>query len=262
MDSYKTKLDTLEVQSSAHQREATALRVELERAQTKLAASEEGRARDREALVLFEERVKELELGQGAKKGAQRGGAGEDDEDDEGGGVGDELDDALSGTTTTDLKLQVRRLQRELDRARGDQADSSRLVVLENLLDDATRMKRRYEGDYLKEHRDKLVLGARLEEIMSGRSKLGDGCVPLPPSCACTDPAAIDADLAVSFARRPEAAFALRQRLNEVVDELDMAKRELAALEVKAAAQERELTIAKSDRASPSSFRALLPDPT
>ncbi|GAA5892296.1 hypothetical protein JCM8208_001504 [Rhodotorula glutinis] len=221
MDSYKTKLDTLEVQSSAHQREATALRVELERARDKLAASEEGRAKDREALVLFEERVKELELGQGAKKGARRGGAGqEDDEDDEGGGVGDELDDALSGTTTTDLKLQVRRLQRELDRTRGDQADSSRLVVLENLLDDANRMKRRYEGDYLKEHRDKLVLGARLEEIMSGRSKLGDG---------------------------PEAALALRQRLNEVVDELDTARRALAELEVKAAAQERELTVAKSD---------------
>ncbi|GAA5846488.1 hypothetical protein JCM9279_006711 [Rhodotorula babjevae] len=219
MDSYKTKLDTLEVQSSAHQREATALQVELERARDKLAASEEGRAQDREALVLFEERFKELELGQGAKKGARRGGAGEDDEDDEG-GFGDELDDALSGTTTTDLKLQVRRLQRELDRARGDKADSSRLVVLENMLDDANRMKRRYEGDYLKEHRDKLILGARLEEIMSGRSKLGDG---------------------------PEAALAMRQRLNEVVDELDAARRELAALEVKAAAQERELTVAKSD---------------
>lgn len=179
VESYKAKLDALEVQASTSAREATALRVELDRTKEKLAAAEEGRAADREALLLNEERVKELELGQGAKKGKGRsnGQDEEEDDDDEAGGVGDELDDALSGTTTTDLKLQVRRLKRELARAKGDKADSSRLVVLESLLDDANRMKKRYEGDYLKEHRDKLVLAARLEEIMSGRSRYGDGCV-------------------------------------------------------------------------------------
>ncbi|BGP45203.1 hypothetical protein JCM10450v2_001020 [Rhodotorula kratochvilovae] len=223
MESYKSKLDALEVQASAHARDATALRVELDRARERLAAAEAQRAEDREALVLYEERVKELELGAGPKKrrdGPATAEEDEADEDAEAGGVGEELDDALSGTTATDLKLQVRRLQRELARAQGGKADASRLVVLENLLEDANRMKKRYEGDYLQEHREKLVLNARLEEVMSGKSKLGDG---------------------------PEAALALRQRLNETVDELDKARRDLAELEVKFAAQDRELTIAKSD---------------
>jgi len=57
----------------------------------------------------------------------------------------------------------------------------------------------------------------------------------------------------------PEAALALRQRLNETVDELDEARRELAQLEVKFDAQERELTVAKSDRASPFDSSSTVP---
>ena len=88
--------------------------------------------------------------------------------------MGSELDDAVSGRTTTDLKLEIRKLQRELEAARTNQADSSRILVLENLLEDANRMKSRYEADYLAAHREKLVLQKDLEEIRSGKS-LGDG---------------------------------------------------------------------------------------
>jgi predicted nuclease with TOPRIM domain len=45
-----------------------------------------------------------------------------------------------------------------------------------------------------------------------------------------------------------EAAIALRQRLNETVDELDALRKEHAELDVKFDAQSKELTIAKSDR--------------
>ena len=60
----------------------------------------------------------------------------------------------------TDLKLQVRRLQRELEAVRKNEADASRVLVLENLLEDANRMKARYEADYLAAHREKLMLQA------------------------------------------------------------------------------------------------------
>jgi protein HOOK3 len=89
-------------------------------------------------------------------------------------GLGGELDDALSGTTMTDLKLQIRKLKRDLEAASKNQAEASRILVLENLLDDANRMKARYEADYLQAHREKLVLQTELEEIRSGRA-LGDG---------------------------------------------------------------------------------------
>lgn len=45
-----------------------------------------------------------------------------------------------------------------------------------------------------------------------------------------------------------EAAIALRQRLNESVDQLDAIRKEHAELEVKFETQSKELTIAKSDR--------------
>ena len=44
-----------------------------------------------------------------------------------------------------------------------------------------------------------------------------------------------------------EAAIALRQRLNETVDELDALRKEHTELQVKFEAQSKELTIAKSD---------------
>lgn len=47
---------------------------------------------------------------------------------------------------------------------------------------------------------------------------------------------------------RAEAAIALRQRLNETVDQLDELRREHAELEVKHESLSKELTIAKSDR--------------
>ncbi|KAK4333566.1 HOOK protein-domain containing protein [Rhodotorula toruloides] len=230
MESYKSKIDSLESKSSDLQRETDKLRLELERTREKLRVAEEERVKEGEALVLYEEKVRELEMGDGAGKkrrpgAAERRESGTDGDDSLAleGGVAAELDDALAGTTTTDLKLRIRRLERELKNAKGDKADSSRLIVLENLLEDANRMKGKYEKDYLREHREKLVLNAQLEEIMSGKSRLGDG---------------------------PEAALALRQRLNETVDELEKVRREHAELDVKLISQERELTVAKSDRAA------------
>jgi len=245
MDSYKTQIAELETKASARTKELDAARFELEQTKTKLKVAEAERAKDSETLELYQERVRELELSSTARPTAadrassRRGqdgntdefteaellgtngeSAGRDDEDDEDvQGLGEELDSALTGTTMTDLKLQVRRLQRELESVRKNEADASRVLVLENLLDDANRMKARYEADYLAAHREKLVLQHNLEEIRSGKS-MGDGA---------------------------EAAIALRQRLNETVDELDALRKEHTELEVKFENMSKELTIARSD---------------
>jgi len=47
---------------------------------------------------------------------------------------------------------------------------------------------------------------------------------------------------------RPEAAIALRQRLNETIEQLDTLRKEHTEMEVKFEVVNRELTIAKSDR--------------
>lgn len=206
MESYKSQLAEHETARSARQKEIDTLNFDLQQAKTQLRIAQEEKKKDAETLDLYQERVRELELtgGQGVVKKAPatevkkvdvddadtNGDAGavsdpvEDPVDEEeelltdpaAQGLGSELDDAVSGTTMTDLKLQIRKLNRDLEARRKNEADGSRVLVLENLLEDANKMKSRYESDYLAAHREKLVLLRDLEEIRSGKS-MGDGWV-------------------------------------------------------------------------------------
>ena len=209
MESYKSQIAELETRASSRSKEIDTLKFELDQTKTKLKVTQEERAKDSETLELYQERVRELELTSQRPVAASRArpaadgppagnmtefteaellGAGEAggdvDVDEDVAGLGEELDSAITGTTMTDLKLQVRKLQRELEAVRKNEADASRVLVLENLLEDANRMKARYEADYLAAHREKLILQNDLEEIRSGKS-MGDGCVirPLIGSC-------------------------------------------------------------------------------
>lgn len=203
MESYKNQIADLETKNSQRSQEMDTLRFELDQAKTKVKVAEEERSKDRETMELYQERVKELEgtsIGArparltkqetdasdtmtesaltgvtGTSSVSSSEGEGEFDDEDRGvQGLGGELDDALTGTTMTDLKLQIRKLKRELESVRKNEADASRLLVLENLLEDANRMKTRYEADYLAAHREKLIMQRDLEEIRSGKS-MGDG---------------------------------------------------------------------------------------
>jgi protein HOOK3 len=195
MESYKNQITELETKGSSRAKEIDGLKYELDQAKARLKVAAEERARDSEALELYQERVRELELTaprsaipktpntatspggfNTAGVGASLEGELRASEEDAAGvqGLGGELDDALTGTTMTDLKLQIRKLKRDLEAASKNQAEASRILVLENLLEDANRMKARYETDYLQAHREKLVLQTELEEIRSGKA-LGDG---------------------------------------------------------------------------------------
>ena len=194
MESYKAQIIDLETKNSSKNQEIESLTFEMEQNRNKLKIALADRTKDAETLELYQERVRELELisstksaglgGQSPRYEKEDSGASElnnednhglaSDIDDHTHGLGGELDDAIAGTTMTDLKIQVRRLKRELEAVKKNEADASRLLVLENLLEDANRMKARYESDYLAAHREKLVLQRDLEEIRNGKS-LGDG---------------------------------------------------------------------------------------
>ncbi|KAH7341569.1 HOOK protein-domain-containing protein [Rhizoctonia solani] len=237
MESYKTQISDLENKVSQRNKDIEGVRFELSQSQSRLRQVTEERAKDSEALELYQERVRELELAAVPRPRIRTTSTDDavaavsepqtpavpmtpgDDLDSTTRGLGGELDDALSGTTMTDLKLQIRALKRDLEAARAGGEEQSRILVLESLLEDSQRMKTRYEEDYLAAHREKLVLQAQLEEIRSGKA-VGDG---------------------------PEAAIALRQRLNETIDQLDTLRKEHAELQVKFETQSRDYTIAKSD---------------
>ncbi|KAH8922320.1 hypothetical protein BT69DRAFT_1282370 [Atractiella rhizophila] len=228
MEQYKNQIATLEEKNAKISRENENLKFNLERTEERLRIAEEEREKEGEAVQLFEERVKELESETVPKRRVPRT-IDDVDADAEGGvrdsvlyldGVGAELDDAVQGTTMTHLKLKIRKLEKDLVEARKNKADASRMVVLENLLEDANRMKSRYESDWLKEHRERLILQEKLDFISQGKSAAGDG---------------------------PEATIALRQRLNETVEELEKVRRELTEVTVRFEYVDRELTVAKSN---------------
>jgi protein HOOK3 len=194
MESYKVQILDLEAKSAAKSHELESLSFQLEEIKNKLKITMAERTKDAEALELYQERVRELELTattrsrvieRAAIKSPGVNGPNEtvalsselaqEDEDSLTHGLGSELDDAMSGTTMTDLKLQIRKLRRELEGAKKNEADATRILVLENLLEDANRMKARYEQDYLTAHREKLVLMRDLEDIRNGAGGKGVG---------------------------------------------------------------------------------------
>lgn len=188
MDSYKASITDLEGKVASRTKEAEILKYQLEQAQTKLAITIQERTTDTETLELYQERVKELELAVDpsrvrsashsktassnpvsptVRNGPNVGLNGSANLDEE-------LDDATSGRTWTDMKLEIRALKREIADLKNNSVDAGRVQVLETLLEDTKRSKARYEEDYLLMHREKLVLQAQLEEVRSGKSS-GDG---------------------------------------------------------------------------------------
>ncbi|KAI9567253.1 HOOK-domain-containing protein [Boletus coccyginus] len=183
MESYKNQIAELGAKVASRSQEMETVKSELEQTRTKLCIATEERGKDSEMLELYQERMRELELTSHRAPSTTKSSDREDSRGsmttmteeelmgEESFGLNNELDDALSGTTMTDLKLQIKKLQRELSAVKKNEADGSRVLVLENLLEDANRMKSRYEADYLAAHRENsaeaaIALRQRLNETV------------------------------------------------------------------------------------------------
>lgn len=223
LDQYKNQVGDLEEKLAASTKETERLSFELERTIQALKSAEDERdARD------AQQRVMEMEnIGQelAARKAARTTDpqspnnsnqlAIPSDSDDEGASA---ANDSFDTNTMTQLRLQVRQLQKQAAAASSG-TDSSRTLVLQNLLDDANRMKERYEADYLAEMRAKLKAEGQLEEVRKAAGR-DDG----------------------------PTTIALRLRLNEIVEELDALKKEHAQTAQQLETVEKELVVAKSNR--------------
>ncbi|KAI9624648.1 hypothetical protein H4Q26_016712 [Puccinia striiformis f. sp. tritici PST-130] len=239
MEQYKSQIVTLESELSSQKRENDRLQYELDATTLKLRKAEEERDREGEELALYEERVKELEEENPITHTRRRKRSSDTEEGEEGDasttafdasfdrhvdeetgiieGIGGELNDAIEGRTMTSLKLELRKLQREIKILRHAQDEEDEEG---NGSGKKSRYLRKYEDDYLRQYRETLVLSNQLEEIRSGKSVNGDGA---------------------------EASIALRQRLNETTEELEKLKAEHVELTVSYEQVSQELTLAKSD---------------
>ncbi len=175
LDSYKTQVADLEAKTNALKKQISSLTVEKSEATARFQVSEQAHARSKEELELLQERVKELELGNGKVNSAEPTLGGPGSDADTSLDLDTELDSALSGSSVAQLKAQVRKLQRERDEAAEGRAGASTLLVTQNMLQDARRLKAKYEEEYLQEHQARLVLARELDEIRESSSQTGDG---------------------------------------------------------------------------------------
>ncbi|GAA6024880.1 hypothetical protein JCM11491_006665 [Sporobolomyces phaffii] len=143
-DQLKAQLAHAASRASELERANDRLEREVERTRGELADVRELRARERESVAVLEDKLREYEIG-GKGKGTRAGDDDDDGSDDE--RVGTELDNALRATSTTDLKLRIRKLERELEherRARGtttaeaDNEGPAEVALLRQRLSDAS----------------------------------------------------------------------------------------------------------------------------
>nr|XP_019044643.1 hypothetical protein I302_06556 [Kwoniella bestiolae CBS 10118]OCF23573.1 hypothetical protein I302_06556 [Kwoniella bestiolae CBS 10118] len=221
VDSYKSQIEVLEKRSSEQATQITELNHQLELTRAELDDVSREYERDQSQLQAQQERLKEIELGAPSlKRQSSRISVlgSKTTLDDELGVVDEEGEGKVD--TKTDLRLKIRSLQRELTdlRSGGAVGDGSKVSTLETLLADANKSRDRYQSDYLQEHRSLLRLQATMERIRSGHG--GDNS---------------------------QTASALRERLNEILEERDDLLKEKEALKVAREEVEKELSIARTD---------------
>ena len=193
VDSLRSDLDRAERRAAEVRRENESLRLDVTRARDEARAKRDEAGKHRETVSILEDRMRELELAGGGgspnkSRRAQGAAAAADDSLVAGGG---ELDDALhEQPTRAELRVQIRRLERELLAIRaGDggagEGSGERVAELERALEDAERAKQRLAREVLDEHKAKLVAERKLDDILAAKGYRKDRCAPTHASLLC-----------------------------------------------------------------------------
>ncbi|KAG0241098.1 hypothetical protein BGX31_001466 [Mortierella sp. GBA43] len=217
MDSYKDQIMTLENKNSSLAKEKNKFEYEATQQHQRLQQLEADHVRDNEQIQLLEEKVRELEFSGGQGVPLSNDLQDMDTDDLEGSLLGSQQ--RSSQSQNTELQLRISQLERELQSLREEKQDDggSRATVLEHLLDDANRLKSKYEQDYLEEHQAKIVIQGELDRIRAGKGDESD------------------------------VSFALRTSLNKSEQELAEARKTLTEVEADLDQTKKELVVVQSD---------------
>ncbi|KAF9970893.1 hypothetical protein BGZ73_006260 [Actinomortierella ambigua] len=169
MESYKEQIMAQEDKISKLLVEKSNIEHEAKQQAQLFSQLEAEHARDLEQIQILEDKVRELELSGGSGMGGSSLAHDMMDIEDESGGSSSNIINNISTlSSTSELKLTISRLEREIQALKEEKASSSvdaQTTVLEHMLDNANRLKAKYESDYLAEHQAKLVLQAELDRL-------------------------------------------------------------------------------------------------
>lgn len=215
-DNYRTQVEALEKRSTEQSSEFATFTVQLEQAQQALSDMERDRDRLREEVLVHQERVKDLEAP--TKRPTSTLLMGDTSLDAEMDVSGDEGEGQVA-QSKAELRRRIRALENKLASAEAPSADAEKMSALEALLAEASKGRERYQADYLESNRQMLLAQAKLEHILTGRG--GDSTA---------------------------TAIALRQRLDEVLEERESLVKDKQAAEAAHGELVRQFTNAKADR--------------
>lgn len=159
-----------------------------------------------------------------------------------------EADDFAPKSSITALKLRIKQLERTLTAGENSSEVQVDRLVMERLIEDQRNSRERHETEFLKARREVLRLESILEDILSGKSKLGDGLV-VDRSC-CPTPSVNIVVVLTFLILSAESNTAMRQKVRGV--EAELAKVENALIEADRGRKSlrKELKIAHQDRSS------------
>ncbi|WOO81281.1 Protein Hook 3 [Vanrija pseudolonga] len=213
VDNYKAQVDILEKKANEQSSEYAQLAVQLEDAHTALATMEHERDRLIDEIQVHQERIKELEHGP-RRVASMMIDAGNTSLDVE----LDVEDDESAGLSKTELRLKIRALEREIAEIKVPLDNTDKITALETLLADSNKARERYQNDYLEATRQTLLAQAKLDHIMTGRA-----------------------------GNDQQTALALRQQLDEVLEDRNNLVKDKQAADVAHEELVRQLTAAKAD---------------
>ncbi|KAJ3290095.1 hypothetical protein HDU79_003511 [Rhizoclosmatium sp. JEL0117] len=181
METYKEQIATLEAKNSSLQVENSKLEFEANEARGKVERMDALRRNDLDQIQLLEDQVRELELMGGLAVSSE-------------GSLGNDLNNSL--------RSKIAQLEQELSTLK--QSDShDRIYVLENLLEDANRLKDKFEKDFMQAFQKNLSLENEMKQLRT-----------------------------VSSADHDETVQKLRAQVTEYEQELNTAQRRLAEAEI------------------------------
>ncbi|KAI7904541.1 uncharacterized protein BX663DRAFT_530098 [Cokeromyces recurvatus] len=174
MDSYKEQVASLETENSELVREKNKIKYDLDQANKKIQMMEADKERDYERIQALEDHLQEAQLGLANavdRPLSQRETTGNtDDMEIDEYDLNDSLEDSLKETNVTELKLTKRRLERQVKQLKEEKAagGGQKVLVLQHLLDDANRLKNKFEKSYLEVSQERDILQSDMARIREG----------------------------------------------------------------------------------------------
>ncbi|TPX64856.1 hypothetical protein SpCBS45565_g05607 [Spizellomyces sp. 'palustris'] len=165
VDTLKNQISASETKNSSLQVEASTLAFQLTEARSKLERYDLEKRSDQELIQILEDRLRDMEHHTSGNPPLDR-----------------EISEAGGGAEAA-VAIKMGQLEREVERLRADNASAhaigAKVILLENLLEDANRLKAKFEEDYRVAHEKNIAFEKELQQLRSSSDSRVDSATAM-----------------------------------------------------------------------------------